>query len=66
MSLNKAILEALEDSLQRIEHKMSRVGGGSAADATLFCKSEDIKLAIAAQKATMELESFAKTGGVAE
>jgi len=53
--MNEKILKALEDSLERIEDKM-RGTTDRAAEAFLFCKSEDLKLAIAAQNAAMEAE----------
>ena len=54
--MNEKILEALRASLQRIEAKMDRVTSGSTDDAYLFCKEEDVRLAIAAQEAIIEGE----------
>jgi hypothetical protein len=57
--MNEKILAALEESLKRIQRQIAQVGTLPAqhtAKALLFCKSEDLKLAVAAQKATMEME----------
>jgi hypothetical protein len=50
--MNEKILEALEASLKRIQERMHTTTD-RGAEATLFCKSEDLRLAIAAQKASM-------------
>ena len=52
--MNEKILEALRGSLERTEAKRRESIRWSPAWATLFCKEEDLKLAIAAQEAIIE------------
>ena len=51
--MNEKILEALRASLVRIQAERRDLLGGSAG-ALLFCKEEDVRLAIAAQEAVIE------------
>ncbi len=51
--MNEKILEALRASLERIQEERRGTAGGSAG-ALLFCKEEDVRLAVAAQEAVIE------------
>ena len=59
--MNEKILEALQASLKRVEAEHHKETDRIAA-AFIFCKAEDLRLAIAAHSVAMEAES----GGVAE
>ena len=62
--MNEIILEALRASLERIKAERRRAVGWFGSDAILFCKEEDIRLAIATQEAIFkEAKEF---GGVVE
>ncbi len=51
--MNEKMLEALQASLKRIQEERINLERGTAG-AMLFCKEEDVRLAIAAQEAIIE------------
>ena len=51
--MNEAVLKALKESLKRIQEERINLRGGTAG-VMLFCKEEEVRLAIEVQEAIIE------------